>query len=111
MSRALGEFEQLVLLATLHLGEGAYGAPIVAAIEERTARSVDRTAVYVTLRRLEARGLVTSHMSEPRAERGGKPRRMVQVTPAGAQALIEARKAIDGMWQGLDPRLSTLLGD
>ena len=103
--QGLGEFEQLVLLAILHLREDAYGVPIVDEIERRTGRAVSRAAVYVTLRRLEDKGLVSSWMSEPTRERGGKPRRCVRVEPRGLERLREFREAVNSMWRGLDPRL------
>src|SRR6188508_2877459 len=104
---SLGEFEQLVLLAIIRLtGTGdVYGVPIVDEIERRTRRSVARAAVYVTLRRLEEKGLVASWMSDPTQERGGKARRCVKVTRAGLQALRDSREAVDRMWSGLDPGL------
>lgn len=102
---ALGEFEQLVLLAILHLGEDVYGVPIVDEIERRTGRQVAPAAVYITLRRLEQKGLLSSWMSAPTTERGGKARRCVKVTRAGATLLRDSRQAIDRMWQGLDPEL------
>jgi PadR family transcriptional regulator PadR len=105
MREALGEFEQLVLLAIMHLDGEVYGVPIVDEIERRTGRSVAPAAVYVTLRRLEEKGLVASKMSAPTAERGGKARRCVKVTRAGLESLREARQAIDSMWKGLDPGL------
>jgi len=101
--QGLGEFEQLVLLAIAHLDGDAYGIPIVDEIERRTGRSVARAAVYVTLRRLEEKGLVSSRMSDPTPERGGKGRRYVKLEPEGARALREARRASERMWQGLDP--------
>ena len=108
--QGLGEFEQMVLLAILHVdgqskGE-AYGVPIVEEIERRTGRSVSRAAVYVTLRRLEKRGLVTSWMSEPTGERGGKARRCVRVEPAGLDLLRESRRAMARMWDDLDPEVA-----
>jgi DNA-binding PadR family transcriptional regulator len=106
--QALGEFEQLVLLAIVRLEGDVYGVPIVEEIERRTARSVSRAAVYVTLRRLEQKGLIASWMSEPTAERGGKPRRCVRVEPEGARLLSESRQALEGMWEGLDPALGDL---
>ena len=103
----LGEFEQLVLLAVLHLAESGeddvYGVPIVDEIERRSGRSVSRVAVYVALRRLEQKGLVNTWMGDPVAERGGKARRCVKVTRTGLSALRESRHAIDQMWRGLDP--------
>ena len=101
----LGEFEQMVLLAVLHLKGDVYGVPIVDEIARRTNRKAAPAAVYVTLRRLEEKGLLSSSMSAPTAERGGKARRCVTVTPAGVESLRAARKAFDGMWKGLDPKL------
>lgn len=107
---SLGEFEQLVLLAIIRLtGRGdVYGVPIVDEIERRTRRTVARAAVYITLRRLEQKGLVESWMSEPTQERGGKARRCVKVTRAGLQTLRDSRAAVDEMWSGLDPRLEKI---
>ena len=102
---ALGEFEQLVLLAVLQLSGDVYGVPIVDEIERRTGRSVAPAAVYVTLRRLEQKGLLSSWMSAPTSERGGKARRCVKVTRAGLESLRESRHLIDRMWKGLDPGL------
>jgi len=101
--QGLGDFEQMVLLAIVHLGGEAYGIPIVEEIERRTGRSVARAAVYITLRRLEEKGFVSSWMSDPTPERGGKARRYVQLTSDGARALRDARQVADRMWQGLDP--------
>jgi PadR family transcriptional regulator, regulatory protein PadR len=103
MPGGLGEFEQMVLLAILHVKGEAYGVPIVEEIERRTGRSVSRAAVYVTLRRLEERGLLTSWMSEPTRERGGKARRCVRVEPQGIELLRETREAMDRMWGDLNP--------
>jgi DNA-binding PadR family transcriptional regulator len=102
---SLGEFEQLVMLAVLQLGDGVYGVPIVDEIERRTRRTVSHAAVYVTLRRLEEKGLLESWKSDPTAERGGKARRCVRVTREGLALLRESRLALDRMWQGLDPNM------
>lgn len=113
MSReALGEFEQLVLLAIIRLGaagaEAIYGVPIVDEIERRTRRQVARAAVYIALRRLENKGFVATWMADPTQERGGKSRRCVKITRAGLKALRDSRHSVDQMWQGLDPRLEKL---
>ena len=105
MREALGEFEQLVLLAIVHLGDDVYGVPIVDEIANRTGRAVAPAAVYVTLRRLEQKGLLESWKSAPTTERGGKARRCVRVTPAGVQSLRDSRRALDQMWRGLDRSL------
>ncbi len=100
----LGEFEQLVLVACVHLGDDAYGVSIVDEIERRTGRQAAPAAVYVTLRRLERKGLLVSWKGEPTAERGGKARRQVTLTKAGTAALRDSRQAFEQMWRGLDAR-------
>ena len=95
---SLAEFELLVLLATLRLGpEEAYTVSIADDIQQRTGRSVRRANVYTTLQRLEAKRLVTTRLGEPRAERGGKPRRLVTVRPLGVAAVRAATGAIQAM--------------
>jgi PadR family transcriptional regulator, regulatory protein PadR len=101
----LGDFEQMVLLAVLRLSQGdedVYGVPIVEEIERRTRRKVARAAVYITMRRLERKGLLASWTSEPAAERGGKARHCVKVTAVGNKTLREARRAMNQMWAGID---------
>ena len=98
----LGDFEQLVLLAILHLGDEAYGTRIVDTIEEKSGRKISRSALYVTFDRLEAKGRLTSSLRHPSVERGGRMRRYVKVAPAGLEALRESRHVLEGMWRGLD---------
>ena len=102
---ALGEFEHMVLLAILHLGDGVYGVPIVDEIQRRTGRTVAPAAVYITLRRLEQKGLLTSWMSDSTPERGGKSRRCVKVNqrrPGNPARVAQiARQHVEG----LDPKL------
>jgi DNA-binding PadR family transcriptional regulator len=97
----LGEFELLVLLAAVRLGDAAHPVSIVDEINARAGRTVQRAAVYVTLQRLEDKGLVTSWLGNPVAERGGKARRHVRLTRAGRDAVREAREALQNMWTGL----------
>ena len=89
----LGEFEQVVLLAVLRLGDGAYAIPIREEIEARTGRSVARGALYTALERLESKRYLRSRMGEPLAERGGRSRRYFTVTTTGLAALRAARRA------------------
>ena len=96
--RNLGEFELLVLLAVLRLGDEAYAVAIVDEIGERTGRQVRRAAVYTALQRLETKGLVSTWLGDARAERGGKARRNVRVEAAGVVAIREARSALQNMW-------------
>lgn len=99
----LGEFELMVLLAVKRLGEDeAYALAIVDDIVARSGRSVRRSAVHTTLKRLEQKGLVATWLGEPRSERGGKARRHVRIEPLGAQAIHESRTTLERMWAGLD---------
>ena len=97
----LGEFELLVLLAALRLGDDAHAVSIGDEIRARAGRSVQRAAVYVTLQRLEDKGLVDSWLGQPSAERGGKARRHVRLTREGKTAVRGARAALQSMWAGL----------
>jgi PadR family transcriptional regulator PadR len=98
---SLGEFEQIVLLAILRLREEAYGMTVRREIEERTGRECAIGAVYATLDRLENKTLVRSYESAPTEERGGRPRKVYQVTSAGENALNATRKALASMMDGL----------
>jgi DNA-binding PadR family transcriptional regulator len=81
----LGEFEYLLLSAAARLGEGAYGAAIRREIEGATKRRCAVGALYTTLDRLEAKGLIRTRMGGPTAQRGGRPKRMVRVTGEGVK--------------------------
>jgi PadR family transcriptional regulator PadR len=94
----LAEFELLVLLACLRLGtDEAYTVSIAEYIQQRTGRTVRRANVYTTLQRLETKRLVATRLGEPRPERGGKPRRLVSVRPAGVAAVRATTGAIQAM--------------
>lgn len=98
---SLGEFEQLVLLALVRLGPEAYGATIRREIEARTGRDLAISAVYVTLDRLEVKGLVRSHIGDPTPKRGGRRRKHVVILPAGLRAITHACRAFGQMVDGL----------
>ena len=100
----LGEVEQLVLLAVLRLEGDTYAVPIRDLIESHTGIALARGSIYITLDRLEQKGLVESTMSEPTREPGGKSRRVFRIRPAGIAALRAARRAVDRLAAG------TLLG-
>jgi PadR family transcriptional regulator, regulatory protein PadR len=100
-SDTLGEFEQSVLLAIAHLGPDAYGVTVRREIERRTRRTVAVGALYTALDRLERKGFVSSFMSDPTPERGGRSRRHFQLRAAGATALRRARERINRMWEGV----------
>src|SRR5262250_1558091 len=93
----LGEFEQMVLMAVLHLGDEAYAVPIREEIERRTGREASRGAVYITLDRLEKKGYLESWLADPTPERGGRAKRYHKVSAAGATALKRSRAALEKM--------------
>src|SRR5215203_7152651 len=103
----LGDFEQLVLMGVLRLGDAAYGAAIRQEIHARSGRDVSISAVYTTLDRLEAKGLLHSWVGEPTAQRGGRRRKFYALKPSGITALRHAYQAFSAMADGLEGRLDT----
>jgi DNA-binding PadR family transcriptional regulator len=103
----LGEFEVIVLMAALHLGRQAYGSAMLDEIEARTGRRVSRGSVYITLDRLEDKGLLESRLEEASQKRGGRPKRLFRVTGAGLKAVKHSLSVLARMHKGLEP----LLGD
>jgi PadR family transcriptional regulator PadR len=103
----VGEFEQMILLAALRLGDEAYGTRLMEELEATVSRRVSRGSVYVTLDRLEEKGWIESELSEPRAERGGRPRRVVRLTPEGLDQLRRSRQALLALWDGVENALDT----
>ncbi|MFC1629047.1 PadR family transcriptional regulator [Gemmatimonadota bacterium] len=101
----LGEFEQLILLAILRLGDGAYAVTITSEIEERAGHGVSSGAVYTTLNRLEEKGYLRSHRGDSRPMRGGRPRRLYHLEPDGLEALQSAIGVLRRMSAGLEPLL------
>ena len=104
----LGEFEHLVLLALLRLGNGAYGASILREIRERTQRDVPIGSVYVTLARLERKKMVVSYVGDPSPERGGRRRKHYILNDPGQRALGRAYRALKVMSEGMQKELEAL---
>ena len=104
----LGEFEQLVLLALVRLGDQAYGISIHGELQRRARRDVTVAAVYKTLERLEDKGLIASTIGEPTAERGGRRKKFFRIQPAGRRALCHALASLRRMADGLAPDLDPL---
>ena len=98
----LGEFEQLILLAILRLRDNAYGVTIRAELADRAGRTVAPGALYTALERLETKALITSRMSDPTPQRGGRAKRHVTVTAAGVEALTRALHAYERLMDGLN---------
>jgi DNA-binding PadR family transcriptional regulator len=101
----LGEFETIVLLAVLHLDKQASGSAIRADIASRSGRAVPRGSLYVTLDRLEDKGLLASRLADATAARGGRPRRIFRVTVVGVKAVRESVGVLSRMHRGLEPVL------
>jgi len=100
----VGGFELHVLLAVIRLGDDAYGVPISDTIEEASGRDVAAGSIYITLDRLEAKGLVTSRLGESTRERGGRAKTYYQVTGKGVRAVRHAQRTLVTLWSGV-PRL------
>jgi PadR family transcriptional regulator PadR len=97
----LGNFDLMLLLALMRLGDEAYGVTIAQELEEQTGREVVIASVYATLGRLEERGFVTSRLGEATPERGGRAKRYFRITGAGMREVRDARQSLMNLWKGL----------
>lgn len=102
MAELLGTFEQIVLLAVLDLGDNAYGRSVFFTVRKslQHERNVTAGAVYTTLDRVEAKGLLSSRLEMGAEARAGRPRRFYRLTSLGASSLTEVRNTLESMWQG-----------
>lgn len=100
----LTDFELMILLAVLRVGDEAYGVPIAREIEHTGGRTVIVSAVYAALDRLERQGLVRSSVGAPTPERGGRAKRFFTVTPSGIRAIKDTQRALTALWTNV-PRL------
>jgi DNA-binding PadR family transcriptional regulator len=99
---ALGEFEQVVLLAILRLEDEAYAVSVRDEILRCTGRDVSRGSIYITLDRLETKGFLRSRLADPTPERGGRAKRYYALRPPAVDALKESRRALVALWRGLE---------
>ena len=97
----LGEFELMVLLAVIRLGDEAYGVPLARELAEGRGREVSAGSVYAALERLEAKALVTSSLGESTPERGGRAKRYFRATEDGLRTAHETRRVLSGLWKKL----------
>jgi DNA-binding PadR family transcriptional regulator len=102
----LGEFEHMVLLAIMRLGDDAYAVPVREEIVRCTGRDVSRGSIYITLDRLETKGYLRSRLADPTPERGGRAKRYYVLRPRAVDALKESRRALVALWRGLEIALS-----
>lgn len=101
----LGEFEQMVLLSIMRLGEDAYGLAVRDELEAVAGRSPSSGSLYTTLDRMERKGLIESEAGPSGRHRGGRPRRYLRVTPAGREQLARSRSTLLALWDGLEGAL------
>jgi DNA-binding PadR family transcriptional regulator len=94
----LTDFELMILLAVLRIGEGVYGVPIAHEIERTGGRRVMLGAVYAALERLERNGFVASKLGDPSPERGGRAKRFYRITPRGLRAVKDTQRALVALW-------------
>ena len=97
----LGEFEMMILLSVIHLGEEAYGVPISRELEAQRGRDVSVGGVYAALERMEGKGLVSSSLGDPTPERGGKAKRFFRITKEGLRQVHETRRVLTRLWRSL----------
>ncbi len=97
----LGEFELMVLLALIRLGDDAYGVPICHEIEKQSGREAALGSVYAALERLEEKGLVTSRLGDSTAVRGGRAKRYFRATAQGMRDVRQTQRALMNLWRGL----------
>lgn len=103
----LGEFEEFTLLAVRALGEATYAVPVQSFVEQTTGREVAMGAVYAALDRLEGKGFVRSRLGTPTPQRGGKRKRLVEITPAGLRAIRDLRRIRDRIWTAIEDGRTT----
>ena len=100
--KGLGELEQQVLLGLLRSGGETYSVPLVVEMEERSEQEVSQAAVFIVLRRLEEKGLVSSRIQSADASESGRERRYFRLEPEGRRRLEEARRLAERLWEGID---------
>ena len=100
--RGLGEFEHQVMLAILRLGGEAYSVSLVLELEERSGREVAQAAVFIVLRRLEEKGLLSSRLEEAEESSSGRTRRYFKLESEGMERLKESRRVLVRFWDGID---------
>lgn len=97
----LGNFELMVLLAVIRLGDDAYGVPISREIKERGGRTVTFGSLYATLERLEQKGLIACELGRPTPERGGRAKKYFRATGTGLREVRATQRALQKLWQDL----------
>jgi PadR family transcriptional regulator len=98
---AISNFELMVMLSLIRLGDEAYGVPISEQIAEQSGHDVALGSVYAALERLEDRGFVVSSIGDPTPERGGRAKKYFKMTGKGIEVVRDTRETLTRMWKGL----------
>ena len=98
---SLGAFDLMIMLALMRLGQPAYGVPISREIEDARGRVVALATLYAALARLEKKGLISSQLGEPTAERGGRAKRYFRVTARGLREVRDTQRVFISLWEGI----------
>ena len=106
----LGEFEEIVLLAVAALSPSAYSVSIAEELEKETGVPVSTGAVHAALQRLEQKGFLSSSLGEATAERGGRRKRLFNITPYGGKILHEVRSVRENLWKRIEPGILSKMG-
>jgi len=101
-TKFISRTEEFLLLAVWQLKENAYGVTIRNQLKETIGKTWSYGALFVMLCRLEKKGYLTSHFADPSSQRGGKSKRIFQLSPQGIKALKEVRKANESAWSGIE---------
>lgn len=101
MKNNIGNFELMILLALIRLGDNAYGVPITKEIEERSGRQVSVASVYAALERLSGKGFVVWDLGESTPERGGRAKRFFRITAKGMREVRDTRRVLMNFWESL----------
>lgn len=101
----MGEFEHLVLLTAIRLGEDAYGVSIARALTEQMGKEVSQAATYLTLKRLEEKGWLEAQDGVPSTIRGGRAKRTYRITKSGLAKVRESRATLLDMWEEITEQL------
>ena len=97
----LGEFELMILLSIIRLGDEVYGVPLARELSALRRGDVSVGSVYAVLDRLELKGLIASSLGDPSPERGGRAKRYFRVTEEGLRSVRETRKMLSKLWKSL----------
>jgi PadR family transcriptional regulator, regulatory protein PadR len=102
MRRAFpGGLELVAMVAILRLDNRAYGVAISREIADVTGREVALASLYVTLDRLDSKGLVVSELGDPSPERGGRAKRYFSLTPRGRREVRDAQRILTSLWRDI----------